>query len=303
MASSHVDTSGDPTLVAPDHLCASCGAPLAADQRYCLNCGRSLARRDDLLSALGTPPPGVTTTTTTTAADLPLGGPPTGPASLTAWGAGALAGLLLLAGVAGAVIAGDDPQPAPQVRVAAAPQPNVNVTVPAASGAATAPAEFVSDWSGDDGWTIALQTLPKDGTDPAAVAAAKTAAQGDGAEDVGALDSDEFPSLDAGEYVVYSGVFETKKAATKELKALRKDFPDAKVVEVSADAGGGAKPKVEKDAEEQSDSALKELQDSKGDDFVKKSKKLPDKVGTEGSAPKTDNKKPGGGGDGGTVLE
>jgi hypothetical protein len=87
--------------------------------------------------------------------------------------------------------------------------------------------------------------LPKDATQPAQVDAAKADATSKGADDVGALDSDEYPSLDPGEYVVYSGTYSSKKAARKDLRALRKDFPDAKVVEVAAssDGGGGGSTK------------------------------------------------------------
>lgn len=291
------DTTNDPpTLEVPD-LCRACGAPLAAGQRYCLNCGRPLHRRSDLLAALTPPPPPPPPAPPAAVAPAPV---PAG-RSVSAMGAAVGVGLLLLAGVAGAQLAGEEPPPAPQVRVAAAPQPNVNVTVPVASGPA-APTAFVSDWSGDDGWTIALETLPKDGTDPGAVTAAKTAATAKGAEDVGALDSDEYPSLDTGEYVVYSGVFDTKKAATAALKKLEKDFPDAEVVKVSATEAGGAAP-AQKDAKKLSDKALEDLNKASGDEYVEKSKKLPDKIAPEGKPPAKDGKAPGGGSGDGTVLE
>lgn len=294
MASS--DTAHDPRLTVPDHLCASCGAPLAADQRYCLNCGRPLNRREDLLRALAPSAAHAASTERLAATAVPAA-----PArTVTPWGAAAAVALLLLAGLTGAVIAGDPAPPAPQVRVAAAPQPDVNVTVPAGGAGAAAAAELIGDWPGDDGWTVQLRTLPKDASDPAAVARAKTEAESAGAKDVGALDSDEYPSLDPGEYVVYSGVFDTKKAAAKALRGLRKDFPDAKVVKVAA---SGSAPKVEKSASKQSDKELEELQNAGGEDFVKKSRKLKDKVGTEGAAPKTDDKAPGGGDGGGAVIE
>ena len=70
-----------------------------------------------------------------------------------------------------------------------------------------------------------------------AVNAAKSDAQSKGATDVGALDSDDFSSLDGGNYVIYAGVFDSKKQAKKELRGLKADFPGAKVVQVSA--GGG----------------------------------------------------------------
>lgn len=293
------DTSNDPRMVAPDQLCATCGAPLAADQRYCLNCGRRLQRRDDLWQALAPPPPRPPVEPVTVLS-------PRAGRNASLLGAGVLGIALLLAGVAGALVAQDPDQAPPQVRVAAAPQPNVNVTVPVTSvgGGAGAVAEVTAaDWSGDDGWTIALQRLPKDGTDQAALDAAVKAAEDDGAKDVGALDSDEFSSLDPGEFIVFSGVFKTKKAAAQAFAKLRKKFPDGEVVEVSASGDGGSAPKVEKDAKTLSDSEIEDLAGASGKDQQEKSKKLPDKIGTQGTPPKKDNKEPGGGSDSGTVLE
>ena len=140
----------------------------------------------------------------------------------------------------------------------------------------------------DDGYTVQLQVLSKDGSDAAAVAAAKSTAQGKGAGAVGALDSDDFASLDSGNYVVYSGVFKSKDAAKKALKKLKGDFPGATVVQVSASGGSGGAKKVEK-------SKLKELESSSPKDYQKKSKKLPDKLKLPGKPPPKDNKKAGGG--------
>lgn len=291
--------STDPRMVAPDQLCATCGAPLAADQRYCLNCGRRLERREDLWRALAPPPP-------PTAPAVPVAPVPGPGGAFTPLLGLTLAGLLLLAGFGGYLVARDGSPEAPRIDVAAAPQPNVNVTVPvtAAGGGGATPEEVTAaDWGGEDGWTIALATLPKDGTDQAAVDQAKAAAEADGAKGVGVLDSDEFPSLDPGEFVVFSGVFATKKSASAALAKLKKDYPDASVVKVSATDAGGAAPKVDKDAQTQSKDDLKDLQDAKGDDYVKQSKKLKDKVGTQGAVPKKDDKKPGGGSGDGTVLE
>ncbi len=64
---------------------------------------------------------------------------------------------------------------------------------------------------GDDGYTVQLQTLPLHGHDGGAVQAAKSAATAKGAKGVGALKSEEFSSLTAGNYVIYSGVETTKK--------------------------------------------------------------------------------------------
>src|SRR6185436_19575859 len=114
--------------------------------------------------------------------------------------------------------------------------PSATAAAPTATPtpAVTVAATFIPDWQvGQNGWTVQLKTLPKDGTTPEAVAAAKTEATGQGVAEVGALDSDAFPSLDGGNYVIYSGVKTTKKDAEDALSGIQANFPDAKVVEVS----------------------------------------------------------------------
>jgi hypothetical protein len=68
---------------------------------------------------------------------------------------------------------------------------------------------------------VQLQALPKDGTTPEAVATAKSDATASGAADVGALDSDEYPSLDGGRYAIYSTVSMSKADAESVLAAFR----------------------------------------------------------------------------------
>lgn len=296
-----------PVLGTTGEPCASCAAPLAADQRYCLNCG---ARR------IGVPSP--LDELLETAAAAPPAEPPTAVAApaagdgrslpLTWMTAAGGAGVLVVAVLLGALVGSLTGQ-TPEINVPEAKAPIVNVTGGGAAPAAateSAVTEFVSDWSGE-GWTIQIQTLPKEGTDPTAVAAAKTDATGRGAADVGALDSDEYASLDPGNYVVYSGTYASKKDADAALKDLREDFPDATVVEVTTSADA-------EDAEEPSDTGadgagatdtkdLEELNNASGDEFVDKSKKLKDETAIEGEPPPEDNKAPGGdaGGDAETI--
>jgi hypothetical protein len=270
--------------------CPTCSAALDDDQRYCLNCGRRVGEgRDALLRAL---------------VPAPVAAPaaPAVPPGARLWspvGGAALAGLLVAGLVLGLLLGGGDEQPPTVVRIAAPPAPDVRVNVAGGGGAEATPVALESDWPGDDGWTVQLQTLPKDGSSVAEVQAAKASAEEQGAADVGALDSDEWPTLDPGDYVVYSGVFTSRKQATRAQRRLRRDFPDAMVVRVAADGGT---TKVDKDAEKQSDEELKDLQSAEGEEYVKKSKKLPDKVATEGKVPKKDNGKAGGGSKA-TVLE
>ena len=134
------------------------------------------------------------------------------------------------------------------------------------------------------------------------MATAKTDATGKGAKDVGALDSDNYASLEGGNYIVYSGVYtgkDAKKKAQGAAKKLKKDFPGAKVIEVkSEDAALEAKGETPEEKEKAvSDQALKDLENSTGEEQQKKSQKLPDTIKLEGKAPPKDKKKAGGGDD------
>lgn len=295
-----------PALGAEGALCRACGTPLAVDQRYCLECGtrRGEARVPFAAlpgaaaaqgAAVPEPLPAVEV-----ARAAPLGfarawTPMTG--AIVAGAVGAAFGIGILIGVVSA-----DPPPAP--RVAAARAPVVNVTVPGGGGGGTsAPVSFAPDWpSGTDGYTVQLSTLPKDGTTPDQVAAAKSDATAKGTPDVGALDSDEYGSLDPGDYVIYSGVYDTRKEAKAALRDVRGDFADASVVHVSAgdsdSSGSGSGSSKDKKAKGKtvSKKELEAKQKLTPEQFQKQSKKL-DKVTSEGKPPPIDkSKKPGGGG-------
>jgi hypothetical protein len=283
------ETIDRPTLAPPGEPCVECGTPLARDQRYCLTCGARRAGLSPMLSADPDPRP--------VAAPPQPPAPPAPPAPGWRLDLGLVAGVgcLLLALLVGVLIgraghSNEQKAAAPQVvTVGAAP------TATATPGAGTAPVSFTSDWpTGKKGFTVQLKTLPKHGTDAAAVAAAKQDATGKGAKDVGALDSDQFSSLDGGQYVVYSGQYADKKSAQDALKDLEKDFPDAKVIEVS-DAGTTAAASPKKQAEDSK--AINDLNNASGDDYSKKSAKLPDDIVTPGTPPPKDNKPAGGGSD------
>jgi hypothetical protein len=281
--------------------CANCGALLARDQRYCLECGTRRSGMDAMLSA---PPPRAREVATERVLEPA--------AAVSPWrlDAGLLAGVgcLLLALLVGVLIGrsgrddGATRASAPQV-----------ISVPAAAAGTTASAAFTSDWpAGKRGFTVQLQTLPKASSDPAKVAAAKQAASAKGAPDVGALDSDAFGTLDPGAYVVFSGTFADRKAASAALAKLRSSFPDAKVVEVAEKGATAAKPSS-KAAKERSAAtgkaakpsaaeqaagakAIQDIQNASGKDYSKKSAKLPDKLATPGEPPPVDKSKPAGGG-------
>ena len=113
----------------------------------------------------------------------------------------------------------------------------------------------------------------------------------------------------AGNYLIYSGVYDNKADATKALKSLKSNFPDAKVVQVSTKAAaGGGKVVAAKSGSDltsgnagsnatvkASDSALQDLQNQSGQNYADASKHLPNNVATSGSTVKNDNKDPGAG--------
>jgi hypothetical protein len=290
------------SLGAHGEPCPACGAPLASDQRYCLGCGRRragtrvpyaalLAGRapDEVLTPAASPPP-------------PPAPPPrrTVPAGLALAGAGGVA-LVLAVGVliGAATTAEEEPR-----QLAAAPvrqePPVINVTAAAPAAEATEE-EFVSDWPGDDGWTVQLEALPKDDTEVSDVEQAKSDAEAQGAEEVGALDSDEWVSLEPGQYVVYSGVFTGEGAKAKAraaAKKLKADFPEAKAVEVSAgDVPGAEGTRPEEKVKKVDESALEDLEQATGEEQQKKSAELPETLGLEGEPPPTDDGEAGGGTD------
>ncbi|HEY2181650.1 MAG TPA: hypothetical protein VGH09_08275 [Solirubrobacteraceae bacterium] len=232
MSSEPIATSAEP--VGPPEPCRGCGAPLAEDQRYCLECGE---RRTPMSSVLSGGPP----------ASTPSQPPPTDPSagapSDGARGSGATViagvGVLLLAIGVGVLIGRSGAN-----HSAAPPAPQV-ITVSSAGSGGAAPASegaaFSDDWpSATNGYTVQLQTLPVAGSQVGAVEAAKSAASAKGAKGVGALKSEDFSSLTAGKYVIYSGVYHKRPEAQKALAKLKKSFPAATVVKVSNGAAGGS---------------------------------------------------------------
>lgn len=317
-------TETPPELGRTGQPCGECGSQLAADQRYCLNCG---TRRggprlpyEDAMAVKGAPAPAsgvVGIPPHGPALAGPAGPPPRDVSPFAAVAAVAVLGGILLIGVL--LGRGADSNQVSQA-------PSV-VRVEDGAGAETAAAgaddgtsqtaantQVTSDWpSGKTGFTIELGTLPKAGTDATAVDAQKAQLTSQGATDVGALDSDLYASLPAGNYVLYSGVFDTKGEATKALGKLKADFPDARVVQISEnqvsskpvgetvdsldpEATGGAPVTA-------TDEALEELGNQSGGDYSEASENLPDVIATEGEPPPVDNGPSGGGSGAGTVIK
>ncbi len=284
--------SSSPTTASPGEAprCSLCGAPLAPDQRYCLECGERQMPRSEFL--FGDPRPAGLQS----GAASPPSSPPTPPTAAPAGAASsrnatltALAGigLLLLAMGVGVLIgrSGGSKQAAPAAQV-------ITVGGTAGSGSGTSDeSSFTSDWpAGTSGYTVQLETLPQSGTSVSAVAAAKAKATAKGATGVGALKSEEFASLTAGQYVIYSGDFPKKAEAEKAREALVKSFPGATVIDVSSHSSseaaestksnGSGKGVGETPSKPAPPSVLNNLHSSKGKSYEEKSKNLPDVVET-----------------------
>jgi hypothetical protein len=266
---------------------------LAADQRYCLECGERQVPMSSVL--LSGPPP---RSDTQTAVSSPAGArPPSAPPTPTIVERSvqrnntlmviAGVGVLLLAMGVGVLIgrsgaAKQSAAPAQVISVAAAPSSGTTTS-------ASSEASFTSSWpSGTTGYTVQLQTLPQSGTAVSAVESAKSAATAKGAKAVGALKSEEFSSLTAGSYVIYSGVYHKKPEAEKALAAVKRSFPSAKVVSVSNGGSGSssaAEPPTsspggvgQSESHPAPPSVLKSLKAVKGKSYEEKSKNLPDVV-------------------------
>jgi hypothetical protein len=278
--------------------CASCGSPLAEDQRYCLQCGERIAPPSSVL--LGGPP-SVAVVATAEAPTAQLA-PPGYPLPGAGGGFGeherrgnavtviAGVGVLLLAMGVGVLI-GRSSAKQPSAPVAPAVISVASASPSATTGAGEA--TFRGDWpAGTSAYTVELQTLATSATQVSAVEAAKTAASAKGAKSVGALKSDEYSSLPAGDYVVYSGTYKQKAEAQKALADLKSSFPAAKVIDVSAGAGkasgtgssstaGASKSGVgASESKPAPPSVVEDLRKTKGKSYEEKSKNLPDVVST-----------------------
>jgi hypothetical protein len=97
---------------------------------------------------------------------------------------------------------------------ATAPQATTGDQVTGPSGVAAWP-------SGEDGWTIALVSLPQTGGRAPALARAK-AARRKHLDAVGVLDSSRYASLHPGYWIVFSGIYASEAEATSALEDARR---------------------------------------------------------------------------------
>jgi hypothetical protein len=175
--------------------CPICGANLVRGQEYCVECGARVP-------------------------DAGLAG--RGPHSGKRWVLRSLlAFVVAIAGTAAAVAATDRSSGAGEVATATgghATLPNSS-TLPDPSDSGNA---GTVDWpAGEDGWTIALASLPQTEGRRAAVRRARQARRR-GLSLVGIIDSSQYASLHPGYWVVFTGIYSTEAEATSELPPARR---------------------------------------------------------------------------------
>ena len=175
--------------------CPRCGAQAAAGQEYCLECGVRLPGPGALGARRGVRSGWVIRAT--------------------------LALVVALAGAALAVAAtntGNDTARLVTATGGFATLPASTTLPPPSEGSAAGIAEWPA---GDDGWTIALATLPQTDGRRVAVARARIAAKR-GLAPVGILDSSQYASLHPGYWVVFTGVYGSEAEATSDLQPARR---------------------------------------------------------------------------------
>ena len=209
---SAVETPAPTEPVAEPRRCPRCGSALAPGQEWCLECGAEVG--------------------------MTIAAPPSwrGPVLLV----GALLAVAVIALVLALVeLAGDaeqvaeQPAPTPAPAAPVAPTPEAT-TVPPAS---TTPA--IAEWpAGTTAWTIVLESSAT--REAADVRAEELAGQ---SVSVGVLDSNDFSSLEPDRFVVFSGQYDSQRAADQARESLEGQVEGSYVRRVVPEAAtGGATP-------------------------------------------------------------
>jgi len=198
-------------------VCPRCATPFEAGQGYCLECGMRLDADAAPSEQAVSPAPGP-------------------PSRNRTWIWAALGALVIAAAGAGVAIAVSDnggsttltmtTTVAPVVTAtvpatdtgAVPPQPTTTVGVTTVATVPTVPEDTATAttgkkptlivWPGKTAYTVVLASMPSPGGHGEALARAKQAVA-KGLPQVGVLDSGDFPSLNPGYYVVFSGVYKT----------------------------------------------------------------------------------------------
>jgi septal ring-binding cell division protein DamX len=230
----------------PERRCPRCGSTLAADQEWCLSCGA--AAGTEVVEASGWRVP------------LYLGG---GLALLAV--IGVILAIVALASQkdevaqnpspspgASAAPPGATPSPLPTFTPApsASADPNATATVdpntsptpdPNASPSpepsiSPEPTETVDPGTGTGGFSATngdYTVIIESARSQSAADTVVTEAEGKGLSDVGTFNSDDYPSLNGGYYVVYVGSYASKSDAEDALDGIKSDYPDAYVRKVT----------------------------------------------------------------------
>ncbi len=170
--------------------CPRCGEPLAVGQEYCLECGAHVVRlrRSKALSS--------------------------------GWARRSLvAAAVALAGGVAAIVATGNSGGGATIQTAIGGFATIPETT---SGDEVVGPSGMTEWpSGEDGWTIALASMPQTRGRKPALARAK-AARRKGLDSVGVLDSSRYASLHPGYWIVFSGVYASEAEATSALEDARR---------------------------------------------------------------------------------
>lgn len=195
--------------------CPRCGSELTTQQEWCLQCGA------DVSSTIATPPSW------------------RGPVAL-------VSGLLLIAVLALVLalveLAGDaeqvgqaTPTPTPAPTTTVVPTPESTTIPPATDDGTAGTTPEIADWpAGKDAWTVVLEAAS---TQEAAQARADELSQQGIA--VGILQSDQYPTLEPGKFVVFSGQYDSQRAADQALEDLSAQVEGAYVRHVSPSTSSG----------------------------------------------------------------
>lgn len=287
-----------PAPPAPEHACEECQSPLDVHQRYCVVCGarnrNAASPAAEYFSSAGR--------------RRRVSAPPA--RQKRGWLAGnaplLLFAILPVAVAIGVLVGKSGGGSTDEAKVLAALRNVAPAAATTANGSGTdatvASTAITSDFSLSKGYTVKLSTVPAKGATSAGVASAEKAARAKGAGAVGVIAPADFKTKPAqgSSYVIYSGEFKTRAAATKALGKLRKSFPHAQVIQVTA-AGSAATSgralsstkfgtahqvagsKATKQQVQQDTKLVKKLSQQTGKSYVQQQQSLPDKVTIGGS--------------------
>lgn len=213
--------AGPAPAAAPEtRHCPRCGSTLTPQQEWCLQCGA------DVSSTIAAPPSW------------------RGPIALVA---GLLAIALVALILALVELAGDAEQVGPQSANPAptaaptttvVPTPEATTIPPATDDGTGGATPEIADWpTGKDAWTIVLESSST--REAAEARATELAGQG---IPVGILDSNQYSSLEPGRFVVFSGQYDTDRAAEQALEDLSGQVEGAYVRHVIPSGGATTTP-------------------------------------------------------------